>query len=452
MTSAPSYVVQVPDSLRRVTIHRTEAFGHSHEAIDFTLPADYPVADLIPPIVDAFPDHPVTGNLSARWLLSGIGGELLDTSMTLRQNAVQDGQLILLTSSPVRPPRRRAGDSSGVVAAAANRVPSTGQCAAAAVGGVVAIASSAMLAWTGAATGAITHLWTAAALSAAGAAAAVAIKGSGNRKPTVFSVAAVLFAMASGFLVQPDASWASVSLLVASPGFAISILLSQLTIAEPEVLHALGALTFAMATTAVIGLAADLPFPAAGPILTVLSLVALSAAPRLTVIMAGLDPSRPEIDDGRAQAGHRMFTGLVAGWSLSAALGVVAAGAVGISGAVSSSVTAIFAADVGALLLLRLRSHIDVSRRITLAAAGCCAWAATYIVAGCAAPEHAPWLCAIAILAGMAAMGWSYRTDNVNPVVRQGLQIIEYLVLAALVPLAAWVAGVYGVVRELSLG
>ena len=43
------------------------------------------------------------------------------------------------------------------------------------------------------------------------------------------------------------------------------------------------------------------------------------------------------------------------------------------------------------------------------------------------------------------------RTTPPNPVVRQGLQVVEYLTLAAVVPLAAWVAGVYGMVRDLSL-
>ena len=38
-----------------------------------------------------------------------------------------------------------------------------------------------------------------------------------------------------------------------------------------------------------------------------------------------------------------------------------------------------------------------------------------------------------------------------NPVVRHAVQLLEYVALAAVVPLAVWVTGVYGVVRDLSL-
>ncbi len=38
-----------------------------------------------------------------------------------------------------------------------------------------------------------------------------------------------------------------------------------------------------------------------------------------------------------------------------------------------------------------------------------------------------------------------------NPVVRTAFSVIEYIALAAVIPLAFWVMGLYGMVRELSL-
>jgi hypothetical protein len=38
-----------------------------------------------------------------------------------------------------------------------------------------------------------------------------------------------------------------------------------------------------------------------------------------------------------------------------------------------------------------------------------------------------------------------------NPLARRAIDIAEYLALAAVVPLACWVAGLYGLIRGLSL-
>jgi hypothetical protein len=38
-----------------------------------------------------------------------------------------------------------------------------------------------------------------------------------------------------------------------------------------------------------------------------------------------------------------------------------------------------------------------------------------------------------------------------SPVVRRGIEVVDYLALAAVVPLACWVGGLFGFVRGLSL-
>ena len=37
---------------------------------------------------------------------------------------------------------------------------------------------------------------------------------------------------------------------------------------------------------------------------------------------------------------------------------------------------------------------------------------------------------------------------TVSPVVRRAVEVVEYLALAAVVPLACWVVGLYGLVRD----
>lgn len=441
----------MPDTLCRLAIHATEtADTEGPVTVDLMLPADCPVAALIPPIVQVVLRGSTPTPEPQCWTLAHTGGKPLDTAMTLRENSVHDGDLILLAAQPLPEPRRRSGDSSRVVAEAAFQNPSAlphGAVTTAVI--AVTVANAAALAWSGRTAGTGTHLWAAAALSSA-AVASVAVLGRSDRRVSLsLSVAAVTFASVAGFLAGPDTSWAPALLLAASPGFAVSILLLHTAGGHTTMLNALAAGMGALATTGMIGTALDLSFGSAGVVLAVLSLTALSAAPKLTVVAAALGPANPEIEDRRAVVGHRMLTGLVVGWSCSAMLGVSAVAAA--PGGARPEVAALFAADVGLLLMLRQRSHIVRCRRAALATTGLCASTAAYIVVVGAAPGHASWLCVVVTMASVAVLRWGVRPEPPSPVVRQGLQALEYLALAGVVPLAAWVAGVYGLVRDLSL-
>lgn len=438
--------------MRRLAIHPTVTAGKEvPEAVDLTLPADSPIAVLIPPIVDVVLNGSATAAAPLRWHLARIGGRPLDTSMTLRENDVHDGDLILLTADPGPLPRSRPGDASAIVAEVANPLPTQWPGAFTVSGIAVTIVSAAALAATGLAAGSTMHLWTAATLSAAGATSAVLIGRPAHRMSLVVSVAAVSFAMVTGFLAVPDASWAPKLLLTATPAFAVSILLLHMARRAPTVLASFAAATCALAATGAIGMSAELSFRALGATLTVLSLAALSGAPKLTVAFAGLGPSQPEIGNQRAEAGHRILTGLVAGWSLSTTLGVVAVAADAGAGIVPPAIAAIFAADIGLLLLLRTGTHVDARRRAVLGVAGLCSLTAAFIVTVSATPAYASWPCAAAAAAGMVLGCREGSFEPPNPLVRNLFQMVEYLALATVVPLAAWVAGVYVLVRGLSL-
>jgi hypothetical protein len=102
------------------------------------------------------------------------------------------------------------------------------------------------------------------------------------------------------------------------------------------------------------------------------------------------------------------------------------------------------------VLVLRNRTHVDPRRRIALVVGGAAA-----IAAGCAsvvvsAPGQANWVCLVCTAVGVSARGGGFRT-TMNPVARRAVEVLEYLALAAVVPLACWAGGLYGLIRGLSL-
>ena len=449
-----SYVGSVPDTLCRLTIHVTGQDGPT--AADLALPAGCPVGVLIPSIVDVVLGGSATADDPQRWQLTHVGGGRLDTSMTLRENGVHDGELIVLASAAPPVPVRAPGDPSAAIAGVAGRAPSAKLTPAVPTAAALAVTmvSAAALAWSGS-TGAIAApLWTAAGLSAATAAGAVVIGRTVRQLTVVLSISAVVNAAVAGFLAVPNAPWPSACLLAASCGFTISILLLRMASGGTSVLTALAAITGTVAAACAFGVITSPRLEAAGAVLTVLSLAALSAASKLTVAAAGLGPSRAAIGDRRAAVAHRMLTGLVAGWSSTAMLGVVVVALhadIAVHAAASPAVAALFAADVGLLLLLRQRTHVDAWRRIMLGTAGFSALVAAFTVVVSAAPQHAWWCCALAVIAAVIALRRSEGEESSNPVVRHGVQSLEYVALAAVVPLAFWVMDVYGLVRDLSL-
>ncbi len=194
----------------------------------------------------------------------------------------------------------------------------------------------------------------------------------------------------TGVLAVPNAPWPAACLLAASGGVRDLGAVAARGIGRTSVLTALAAITGTVA--AACARRDHLTAPRGGRRRTGGAVAgALSLAPKLTVAAAGLGP-RGLPRDRRAAAAHRTLTGLVAGWSSTAMLGVVVAARMRYRrpAAASPAVAAVFAADLGVLLLLRQRSHVDARRRIMLGGAGFSALLAACTVAVTAAP-HTLW-------------------------------------------------------------
>ena len=65
-------------------------------------------------------------------------------------------------------------------------------------------------------------------------------------------------------------------------------------------------------------------------------------------------------------------------------------------------------------------------------------------------PRQADWATVMTVIAGVGALRVVFDAP-ISPVARRSVELLEYLALATVVPLACWVADLYGVVRGLSL-
>ena len=78
---------------------------------------------------------------------------------------------------------------------------------------------------------------------------------------------------------------------------------------------------------------------------------------------------------------------------------------------------------------------------------------AAFVLAVLSLPRHAHWVCLIAVVlaVGSVCLTVADLGTRLSPVARRSLELLDYVALAAVVPLACWVGDVFGIVRGLSL-
>jgi len=65
-------------------------------------------------------------------------------------------------------------------------------------------------------------------------------------------------------------------------------------------------------------------------------------------------------------------------------------------------------------------------------------------------PGQVNWVCLVSTALGVSVLSGGL-SATANPVARRAVELLEYLALAAVVPLACWAGGLYGLIRGLSL-
>jgi len=436
-------------SLCRLTVHGGGDDGSL--AVDLALPRNADVGLLMPSIVDLVRRDTAPAEVG-RWRLARIGGGPLDESMTLNENNVRDGDLLVLTAGEAPALRWFSLDPYRVVADAIDSPhgPAPRITAVAAMLCAAGIGAAALW-WSGLVTRGYGHLTTGALVAAAAAIGAIALRRTHDPLPCVaLGVIAVVNAAVVGFLAVPAGPSAANGLLAATAAAATAIVLLRLTRCGTTCLTAIATCAALTAATAAVGVAWPVPVEAAGALLIVLSLAVLGLAARLSIMVAGLTPDLPAVGEAHVTLAHQTMTGLVAGSSAAAAVGSVLVACGSLDGGRSALSPSLFTAVVGVVLSLRARTHSEMPRRIALGAGGLVSVAAGLAVVVMSEPGQAFWATLVTAAAGAVALGWLHGYP-VSPVVRRSVEVVEYLALAAVLPLACWVVGLYGLVRGLSL-
>jgi type VII secretion integral membrane protein EccD len=453
--------------LRRVAVYWGSA------AVDVALPAGIPVAVLLPSVVDILGvDHP--DREAARYRLSAPGASGLDPSMTLAQQNIGDGAILVLSrrSAPLAAPRYfdvaeavsttlDAATAPGGGASRARAVRLIGAVAAILFAGVgaLAILRNAFRTYAESDVAAtVTALVSAGALTLGLA----AIAHRGYRDPTAglaLSLIATAFAAVAGFVAVPGAPGTPNVLLAAAVAGVTAVVAMRVSGCGVVTLTAVAGCATVVAVAGLVGVISAAPLRVVALAAALISVGLLPVAARASIALAGLSPrleapdaAEVEPDDARTRSqavlAERWLTSLLAGLSVSATLGAIVAL---VAGAPRLSCTA-FGTLTGALLLLRSRCA-DIRRMLVFSFGGIAIAATTFGVAAARTAVSGPWIVTVTALAVTVAtyLGFGGPARPASPVLRRGAGLLEWLALAATVPLACWICGLYEAARGLNL-
>ena len=384
----------------RVAIHSGE--GH----VDVVLPNTVPVDLLMPPLCDV-----VDGSLgiAEKWttplprVLRPIGKPPLDGSKTLSENGITDGDVLSLTTPPLLVPKAPAVDSAACIAT---------------------LTAAASCGWN-------PHRSRAAAL-----------------------MVTVALAGLAGFLTVPGPPGTSHLLLAASAaGVAAAITIRIVTVGR-TLIAAQGVACALIATTVLCASVFTEDPRAVGPVLAVGSVGVLVTAGRLTLALCGLPAMATcDLDPDACRAEEvPAFTpdclnALVLGCASAAAFGIILT--VGHHpGRSRLALTAVVAGS----LLLRARAHRGLLCRTGLLCGGVASAAAVLVATRFLLPSATTSLCAAVLIMAAAALWCGYQAPQRiwSPLAKRLVAVVEYAVLASIIPLGCSALGLYDTVRVMS--
>ncbi|WP_327148373.1 type VII secretion integral membrane protein EccD [Nocardia sp. NBC_01329] len=466
--------------------------------IDVGLPATVPIAGFIGELVTmiesrspSLPDSDEdAGPLSAQhWTLARLGREAIAPSRTLTEAEVHDGELLVLRSVSAKEAPALFDDVIDAVSRLTAEEFTGWSGASARWMGLVASAATVLttLVVLVLSRGAGDPLAPALALLGSGVAALVAAGITARRYRDELTAAWLsadgLMLLFGGAALLVPGSLGSPHLLLGSAVLLVAAILGYR-------LTGVGATLFSCAaTSAIIALFIagiyliwhpGLPKLSAG--LLVAGIVILSAVPRLAAVLARLpippvptagaaiDPAdhepRPTIEGigaigatalpsaaglgERARAANRFQTGLIAACTASTVIG-----AFGVADPLGPSRwQGITLAVITAIILsLRGRSFADIAQAATLIGGACLTFVS--LVVGLSFGDGDLVLTGAALLLaftlGVIGFGVIGPHIEVTPVVRRAIELFEYALIMAVIPLVLWVMGIYNTARNLSI-
>ena len=425
------------------------------EVVDVALPRHAEVGLLLPDIVDLVIGNgapaPAPAPAPAGWRLDRLLGGPCDESMTLHESGISDGDVMVLSPVGTPAPGPLHGDPFRTVRDAEGPDPAGDTSAARwACTGLIAVAA---LGYSGAHGG---LPWLAAGTAVLSAAICILVAW---RRPEVGVTVhglCVGFVSVAGFLAVPGDAWAPGVALGAAAGCAASVWLLRAAGGDVWLLTATATAAALVTAATAVALVLPVDLAAAGALLGVLALAVLGAAGRLAVALTGLRPPLPgegsaegaaPISAAAAVDGRTLCTGLVTGAGAAVTVGVAALVFDGADGP-SWPRRLMLAAVLAALLLLRIRFYADPRCRTALGWCGLVAASAALALATVSAPRYAGPV--VVLTVALAAWSGARRGERVLWV--RGADTAECVLLAAVVPLAGWVCGLYELVRSSSIG
>jgi type VII secretion integral membrane protein EccD len=410
----------------RLSVHADD--GDTASEVDLVLPTSSPVVAFLPAIVElAGRSATVDGR---RWRLLRPSGTPVDECMTLDDNGIRDGDVLLLVSESPGLPDDGPWDPAHA-AVTANDPPSAAPVDVTAFGAAAIVIAVAASGWIGVVG---SDRWG--SLVVAAAAAVVATARALMLRRDVMGAAAVAAWAGAGFLVVPAGPSAANVLLASVAAGTSAVVLSRWTGRLSPTLVALGAFSVIVAVTAGAATAWSMPGSTVGAVTVVLALGLLGASARIAAAASGL--SADDAGDGASCRAHAILDGLTAGCA-----SAVAVGAVVVAVASHDGAAAAFTAAVAVAIWLRSRAYADWPRRVALTLSGtCCAGAS---LAACVAAGSAVAPCYALVFVGLGFLANAVHARG--PAVRRIADAAEYASLAAVIPLACWVGGLYAAAR-----
>ncbi|MGO4615583.1 type VII secretion integral membrane protein EccD [Nocardia sp. 2YAB30] len=472
-------IVRAPD-LARVTILA------KHTQVDMAIPVDVPVALVIPSVVDMVAQHSRTNDFDnegerfepAEWVLARIGHPPFSNSLSLGEHGVRDGELLMLESASHTAPTPLFDDimynvaiadtdhyrswtpkvariTGSVLAAVTMTVGCLGLLLSPgalpiAVGGSVALVVAILL------------VVAAMVLSRMYGDTATALVLGGCALPAAFT---------AGMLYVPDHyGWAHILLGSVVLG-ATAILAWRVTGVGLAVFIGAATLATYAVPAALVGLFTDQPERAIGAGVAALGLGGLSLAPRVSMLLAKLplppvpspgtpiDPTEDDPDDHRAlptmdvlrvksERARMYLAGLVAATTLITATGALAATDPKADVPYWQGVALALVCAV--VLMFRSRTYVGAEQAVVLISGGSAIVLIMLVGAGFALDQ--PLAVFGAAMVGLIAaliLGIIIPNQSATPPMRRGVELLEYGFVAAVLPLAFWVADLYSLVRGL---
>ena len=442
--------------------------------VDLALPANVPLATLLPTLLryagEELPDDPAA---QAGWVLTRLGGRVLDSGRTAAQLDVRDGEVLYFT------PRAHAAEElifDDVVDAVATATqcrtggwaPDATRRFAVTFATLALLGGAAAMFFAGASALTVGVVGLTAALALVVAATVLARAFGDGRASVLLGLVALAYATVGGLmLLAGGRTWHSLAAPHVLTGATALVAFAAIaTVATGEAtglfVGASGA-GLALVVGASICLVFGVPAAAAGAVLAAIVFGLLPALPMFAYRLARLPipsvPSRPEelkadveTVDGlqilaRSDRAEEILTGLIGTVCLvlvGAELTLATGG--GPAGLLLCTVLAL-------LLLLRARPLSGRRQRLSLLIAGtgglalasaAFAAASTPVVRVAVIPAILLLIAIVALVYGLAVTG-----RRISPVWGRLLDIGEIVLIVAVVPLAAWVSGAYEWIRAI---